>query len=60
MNTSLLLWAFNIQPHPDPEEKIDILAFAQSANTHPLPFKVKFVPRIGSGGKGEELVKMLS
>ncbi|THV05169.1 cytochrome P450 [Dendrothele bispora CBS 962.96] len=45
VNTALTLWAFNVRE--DPEKKIDTLAFTESANAHPLPFKVEFEPRIG-------------
>ena len=41
LNTALTQWAFNIVA----EEPIDDLAFTESANTHPLPFKVRFEPR---------------
>ena len=44
INTAMLLWAFNIKQ--DPSSPIDTLAFTDVANTHPLPFKVKFEPRI--------------
>ncbi|KAF8871701.1 cytochrome P450 [Infundibulicybe gibba] len=42
LNTALLFWAFEISA--DPTAPIDPLAFTESANTHPLPFKVNFVP----------------
>ncbi|KAF8882020.1 cytochrome P450 [Infundibulicybe gibba] len=45
LNTALLFWAFEISA--DPSAPIDPLAFTESANTHPLPFKVNFVPRDG-------------
>lgn len=44
INTAFLLWAFNISQ--DPSSPIDSLAFTDTANTHPLPFRVKFEPRI--------------
>ncbi|KAJ3505865.1 hypothetical protein NLJ89_g7189 [Agrocybe chaxingu] len=50
LNTSLLLWAFNIKK--DPSSPIDELAFTKSANTHPLPFKVIFEPRAASSMEG--------
>ncbi len=40
----MILWAFNISQ--DPSAPIDTLAFTDTANTHPLPFKVKFEPRV--------------
>lgn len=43
LNTVLTLWAFNV--HADPGSPIDPLAFTESANTHPLPFKVVLEPR---------------
>ncbi|KAF9254961.1 cytochrome P450 [Marasmius fiardii PR-910] len=48
LNTALQLWAFDIRE--DPKEKIDTLAFTDSANAHPMPFKVNFTPRLGAGG----------
>jgi hypothetical protein len=44
LNTALIQWAFNVKP--DPSAPIDDLAFTASANTHPLPFKVIFEPRV--------------
>lgn len=44
INTAMILWAFNISQ--DPSVPIDTLAFTDTANTHPLPFKVKFEPRV--------------
>jgi FPC/CPF motif-containing protein YcgG len=46
LNTALIQWAFNIKT--DPSFPIDELAFTESANTHPLPFKVVFEPRVAS------------
>ncbi|KAJ7151109.1 cytochrome P450 [Mycena filopes] len=43
INTALLLWAFRISQ--DPKAPIDTLAFTNMANTHPLPFSVRFDPR---------------
>jgi len=43
LNTALLHWAFAIRA--DARAPIDPLAFTESANTHPLPFKVHFEPR---------------
>ncbi|KAK0478962.1 cytochrome P450 [Armillaria novae-zelandiae] len=37
----------------DEKEKIDTLAFTESANVHPMPFKVLFDPRLG----GWDMVK---
>lgn len=51
LNTALFQWTFNIRPHPD-GPKIDEWAFTESANTHPLPFRVLFEPRF-EGGKAE-------
>ncbi|KAF8186770.1 cytochrome P450 [Pholiota molesta] len=44
LNTALIQWAFNVKS--DPSSPIDDLAFTASANTHPLPFKVIFEPRV--------------
>ncbi|KAH8113419.1 cytochrome P450 [Phellopilus nigrolimitatus] len=46
INTAFLLWAFRISQ--DPSSPIDSLAFTDTANTHPLPFRVKFEPRIAN------------
>jgi cytochrome P450 len=43
VNTALIQWAFKVKA--DPNSPIDELAFTESANTHPLPFKVFFEPR---------------
>ncbi|KZT26043.1 cytochrome P450 [Neolentinus lepideus HHB14362 ss-1] len=43
INTALVLWAFKVLE--DPSMRIDTLAFTDTANTHPMPFNVKFVPR---------------
>lgn len=43
ITTALLLWSFNIRE--DPSRPIDNLAFTDTANVHPLPFKVIFEPR---------------
>lgn len=43
LNTALIQWAFRVSP--DPKAPIDQLAFTESANTHPMPFKVNFEPR---------------
>ncbi|PBK70377.1 cytochrome P450 [Armillaria solidipes] len=45
INTALTLWAFRLRE--DEKEKIDTLAFTESANAHPMPFKVLFEPRLG-------------
>lgn len=48
INTAFMLWAFDIghavgnDGRPVP---IDTLAFTNTANSHPLPFKAQFVPR---------------
>ena len=44
INTVLMQWAFKIKS--DPSSPIDELAFTESANTHPMPFKVIFEPRV--------------
>ncbi|OSX64838.1 hypothetical protein POSPLADRAFT_1053647 [Postia placenta MAD-698-R-SB12] len=44
INTALALWAFNISQ--DSARPIDILAFTDAANAHPLPFALRFVPRV--------------
>ncbi|KIM47190.1 hypothetical protein M413DRAFT_440696 [Hebeloma cylindrosporum] len=44
VNTVLIQWAFKIKK--DPTSPIDELAFTESANTHPMPFKVIFEPRV--------------
>ncbi|KAL5527311.1 hypothetical protein ACEPAG_6102 [Sanghuangporus baumii] len=46
INTASLLWAFNISQ--DPSSPIDSLAFTDTANSHPLPFRAKFEPRISN------------
>jgi len=43
LNTALIQWAFYVRA--DPSHPIDTLAFTESANAHPLPFKVIFEPR---------------
>lgn len=43
LNAALMHWAFKISANPS--SPIDSLAFTESANTHPLPFKVAFEPR---------------
>ncbi|KAJ2917541.1 hypothetical protein MD484_g2847, partial [Candolleomyces efflorescens] len=50
INTALTQWAFNIKA--DPTSPIDQLAFTESANTHPLPFKVIFEPRAAKTMEG--------
>lgn len=54
VTTALIQWAFNVKP--DRSAPIDDLAFTESANTHPLPFKVNFEPR---AAKSEEGVREL-
>ena len=46
INVALLLWAFRMTE--DPETPIDTLGFTDTANTHPLPFKVVFEAREGA------------
>jgi hypothetical protein len=50
LNTALIQWAFNVKP--DLSAPIDDLAFTESANTHPLPFKVIFEPRAAKSIEG--------
>lgn len=50
VNTALIQWAFNVKA--DPTSPIDQLAFTESANTHPLPFKVIFEPRAAKSFEG--------
>lgn len=56
INTALLQWAFDITP--DPKYPIDELAFTESANAHPQPFRVRFEPRLGGDG-GMKVREML-
>ncbi|WOO84896.1 Cytochrome P450 monooxygenase yanC [Vanrija pseudolonga] len=51
INAALMLWAFDIRPEVDPsgnEVPIDTLAFTNTANSHPLPFKASFTPRVAN------------
>ncbi|KAK7047097.1 hypothetical protein VNI00_006761 [Paramarasmius palmivorus] len=50
INTALTLWAFKTSE--DPKNPIDTLAFTESANAHPMPFKVVFEPRLPGGLDG--------
>ncbi|KAF9560649.1 cytochrome P450 [Agrocybe pediades] len=50
INTALIQWAFKVKP--DPTSPIDEWAFTESANTHPLPFKVIFEPRVSKSMEG--------
>lgn len=52
INTALVLWAYKIRE--DPKSPIDTLALSESANTQPLPFKLKFESRVA-----EEVLHML-
>ncbi|TFK68367.1 cytochrome P450 [Pluteus cervinus] len=52
ITTALILWAFKITP--DPSKPIDTMAFTPTANVHPLPFSVRFEPRIPP----EEIVRI--
>jgi hypothetical protein len=54
INTALHLWAFQISQ--EPSAPIDVLAFTDTMNTHPLPFRVRFEPRM----REEELVGVLA
>lgn len=56
LNTVLTQWAFNIKA--DPTAPIDPLAFTESANAHPVPFKVILEPRAASSIEGvRELIE---
>jgi hypothetical protein len=44
INTALHLWAFEISELPS--APIDVHAFTDTMNVRPLPFEVKFEPRI--------------
>ncbi|TXT09082.1 hypothetical protein VHUM_02556 [Vanrija humicola] len=49
INAALMLWAFDVRPEADEsgnEVDIDTLAFTNTANSHPLPFKASFTPRV--------------
>ncbi|KZP13150.1 cytochrome P450 [Athelia psychrophila] len=48
ITTALTLWAFSIAEVA--AAPIDVMAFTDTMNTHPLPFQVAFAPRQGSGG----------
>jgi hypothetical protein len=50
VNTALIQWAFKVKKNP--KYPIDELAFTESANTHPLPFKVIFEPRAAKSYDG--------
>jgi hypothetical protein len=50
INTALIQWAFTVRA--DPEHPIDTLAFTESANAHPQPFKVFFEPRAARNFEG--------
>ncbi|KAF5347626.1 hypothetical protein D9756_010668 [Leucocoprinus leucothites] len=50
LNTALIQWAFNVRA--DPAHPIDNLAFTESANAHPMPFKVIFEPRAAETREG--------
>ncbi|KIJ99162.1 hypothetical protein K443DRAFT_680159 [Laccaria amethystina LaAM-08-1] len=50
VNTALIHWAFRVKT--DPSAPVDDLAFTESANTHPLPFKVNFEPRAAATTEG--------
>ncbi|KAJ3560409.1 hypothetical protein NP233_g10857 [Leucocoprinus birnbaumii] len=43
LNTALIQWAFTVRA--DPAHPIDDLAFTESANAHPMLFKLFFEPR---------------
>ncbi|KXN81394.1 O-methylsterigmatocystin oxidoreductase [Leucoagaricus sp. SymC.cos] len=50
LNTALIQWAFHVRA--DPAHPIDDLAFTESANAHPQPFKVIFEPRAAKTYEG--------
>ncbi|KAK2467459.1 hypothetical protein APHAL10511_000314 [Amanita phalloides] len=50
LNTALILWAMTVKP--DPTSPIDPLDFTESANAHPMPFKVLFEPRVAKSFDG--------
>jgi hypothetical protein len=50
LNIALIQWAFKVKS--DPKYPIDELAFTESANTHPLSFKVIFEPRVAKSVDG--------
>jgi hypothetical protein len=50
LNIALIQWAFKVKK--DPKFPIDKLAFTESANTHPLPFKVIFEPKVAKSFDG--------
>ncbi|KIM75292.1 hypothetical protein PILCRDRAFT_79129, partial [Piloderma croceum F 1598] len=54
INTLLHLWAFRISELSS--APLDVLAFFDAMNTHPLPFQVKFEPRV----KAAELEAILA
>ncbi|KAK7019021.1 cytochrome P450 [Favolaschia claudopus] len=53
INTALMLWSYRILP--DKKNPLDTMAFTNTANTHPLPFSVRFEPRRDA----KELEKLL-
>ncbi|KAK7046704.1 cytochrome P450, partial [Favolaschia claudopus] len=53
INTALMLWSYRILP--DQKNPLDTMAFTNTANTHPLPFSVRFEPRRDA----KELEKLL-
>ena len=44
INTALILWAFNISE--DPAQRIDTMAFTDTANVRVHPFKAVYEPRV--------------
>ncbi|PFH44843.1 hypothetical protein AMATHDRAFT_72169 [Amanita thiersii Skay4041] len=50
LNAALIQWAFKVRKVEG--APIDELAFTESANTHPLPFKVVFEPRVAKTLEG--------
>lgn len=54
LNTALLQWAFTMSKYPKGEKgaEIDEWAFTESANTHPMPFRVRFEARAAKTREG--------
>lgn len=51
LNTALALWAFTVKKDLA-APPIDEWAFTESANTHPMPFRVVFEPRAAKTREG--------
>jgi len=46
INAADILWSFRISQNPN--KPIDVFGFTDTANSHPLPFEVRFEQRFGS------------